>query len=99
MITRIVKMTFRHDAIESFLEVFNANNKYIAASKGCSSLQLMQDKGRPEVFFTISTWDSEDALNMYRESELFEKVWGKTKLMFAEKPEAWTLFPVLSSMF
>lgn len=91
MITRIVKMTFRHEAIESFLEVFNANKKFIAASEGCRRLQLMHEKGRPDVFFTISTWDSEEALNQYRDSELFEKVWGKTKTMFAERPQAWTL--------
>jgi heme-degrading monooxygenase HmoA len=91
MITRIVKMTFRPEAREEFLAVFNANKQFIATQEGCRSLQILNEKLRPEVFFTISTWESEEFLNRYRESELFEQVWGKTKLMFAAKPEAWTL--------
>jgi quinol monooxygenase YgiN len=91
MITRIVKMTFRHEAREEFLAVFNANKAFIAASEGCRSLQMLNEKSQPAVFFTISTWDSEADLNRYRNSALFENVWGKTKAMFAAKPEAWTL--------
>lgn len=91
MITRIVKMTFRPEEVENFLVVFNENKSFIAASEGCRSLQLLTEKGKGNVFFTISEWDSEECLNKYRESELFERVWGKTKLMFESKPEAWTV--------
>ena len=91
MITRIVRMTFRVEEISNFLKVFNENKVFIAGFPGCRSLKILNEKGKPEVFFTISEWDSEEHLNAYRESELFEKVWGKTKLMFAEKPKAWTL--------
>lgn len=91
MITRIVKMTFRPDATNDFLEVFNANKARIAGFEGCRSLQLLNESGRPEVFFTLSTWDSEDALNKYRKSDLFAATWAKTKVLFGEKPEAWTL--------
>lgn len=91
MITRVVKMTFRPEAREEFLAVFNANRQFIAGFEGCSSLQILHEKARPEVFFTISAWESEEHLNRYRNSELFGKVWGKTKTMFAAKPEAWTL--------
>lgn len=91
MITRIVKMTFRPEEVNNFLAVFEANKKFIAASEGCRSLRLLHEKDKPHVFFTISEWDSEDHLNAYRNSALFEKVWGTTKLMFASKAEAWTL--------
>lgn len=73
------------------MAVFNENKKLIAASPGCKSLQILTEKDKPNVFFTISEWESEEHLNAYRDSELFEKVWGKTKTMFAGKPEAWTL--------
>jgi heme-degrading monooxygenase HmoA len=94
-------MTFQPDARELFLTIFNANKEFIAGSEGCSSLQLLNEKSNPHVFFTISVWDSEDHLNMYRESKLFGEVWGKTKVLFSGKPEAWTLvsgfqFPVSS---
>ena len=91
MITRIVKMTFRHEEVKNFMTVFRENQAFIAGSPGCRSLKILNEKGRPDIFFTISEWESEDHLNAYRNSELFERVWGKTKLMFAEKPEAWTL--------
>jgi len=91
MITRIVKMTFRPGSSEEFLGIFNANKKFIAGSEGCTSLQLLNEKSNPDVFFTVSVWESEEYLNQYRNSKLFEEVWGKTKLLFAAKPEAWTL--------
>ena len=84
-------MTFRPEAREDFLAVFNANKQFIVGFEGCRSLQRLNEKSRPEVFFTISTWDSEDDLNRYRDSELFARVWSQTKMMFAAKPEAWTL--------
>ena len=84
-------MTFRPQEVNNFLSVFNTNKQFIAGFEGCISLQILNEKSRPEVFFTISVWESEEHLNRYRDSKLFEDVWGKTKLMFAEKPEAWTL--------
>jgi heme-degrading monooxygenase HmoA len=41
--------------------------------------------------FTVSIWESEDDLNAYRNSELFENTWAKTKVLFNDKPEAWSL--------
>jgi len=35
-------------------------------------------------------WESEEALNAYRKSELFGSVWPKTKACFANPAEAWS---------
>jgi hypothetical protein len=35
-------------------------------------------------------------LNAYRNSELFAGVWGRTKVLFAEKAEAWSLQDLVS---
>lgn len=91
MITRIVKMTFRPEATPEFLDLFNASKALIARFEGCHSVQLFNDKSNSEVYFTLSVWESEDHLNLYRASDLFGEVWGKTKQLFAGKPEAWTL--------
>lgn len=91
MITRIVKLTFRPEAREEFLSLFHANRESIAGFEGCHSLQLLHEKARPEVFFTVSIWESEAHLERYRHSALFERVWATTKTMFGAKPEAWTL--------
>ena len=51
----------------------------------------MQEKNKPHVVFTYSLWKSEDALNNYRDSELFRGVWSTIKPWFGEKAEAWTV--------
>jgi (4S)-4-hydroxy-5-phosphonooxypentane-2,3-dione isomerase len=42
------------------------------------------------VFFTLSVWDSEASLNTYRHSDFFRTTWAKTKVLFSDKPAAWT---------
>jgi heme-degrading monooxygenase HmoA len=43
------------------------------------------------MLFTLSIWDDETALEAYRQSELFQTTWAKTKVLFAEKAEAWSV--------
>ena len=91
MIIRIVKMTFRPEEVTNFLQVFNASKQYIRTMEGCTHLELWNDIKAPNIFFTHSHWQTENDLNNYRNSELFKNVWSKTKLLFAEKPEAWSV--------
>lgn len=91
MIIRIVKMTFLPNKTQEFLRLFHASKEYIRAMPGCTHLELLHDIHSPEIFFTYSHWQSENDLNKYRDSELFKKVWGETKLLHAKKAEAWSL--------
>lgn len=91
MIVRIVKMTFLSDKTQDFLTLFHASKEYIRAMPGCTHLELLNDIHSPDIFFTYSYWQSEEDLNNYRDSELFKKVWGATKLLHAKKAEAWSL--------
>jgi heme-degrading monooxygenase HmoA len=91
MIKRFVKMTFLPQHIEEFKEIFNTNKHLIASFNGCSHVELLQDVNNPCVFFTYSIWENEINLNLYRESDLFNSVWSKTKTLFDAKPEAWSL--------
>lgn len=97
MITRIVKLTFQPEKVNDFLKVFEEMKTKIAGFEGCESLQLMKDIHHEGVFFTISTWQHEDYLNQYRNSEFFDKVWSNTKIHFAAKPEAWSLEGIYSN--
>lgn len=96
MIVRLVKMVFAPEHIETFQELFRENKQYIRDFDGCSLLELYQDNAQPGIFFTYSYWESEEALENYRHSDLFKKVWGKTKPLFAEKPQAWSVDKVVS---
>ncbi|CAN5402075.1 hypothetical protein BH09BAC5_BH09BAC5_04970 [soil metagenome] len=91
MITRLVKMNFQKEDIPDFLEVFTANKNLIASFEGCESVELRRDLNSTTIFFTISKWRSVEDLENDRNSELFKSVWSKTKILFAEKAEAWTL--------
>ncbi|MFN4299028.1 MAG: putative quinol monooxygenase [Thermaurantimonas sp.] len=88
---RIVKMTFKPEDVPSFLNIFEQNKEKIRHQPGCNSLKLVNDKENSNVFFTISEWEHPDYLEQYRQSELFKSVWAATKVLFADKPEAWSV--------
>ena len=91
MLTRIVKMTFKEENVPDFLKVFKEVNQKITHFEGCQHLNLYQDKKDKRIFFTYSIWDNEEALNNYRHSNFFQHTWARTKILFDDKPEAWSL--------
>ena len=91
MIKRIVKLTFKESKVDTFLQNFENNKLNIRNFEGCHYLELWRDRHQPNIFFTYSYWTSEEALNAYRHSELFKKVWSATKILFSEKPQAWSI--------
>lgn len=91
MIVRIVKMTFRTEDVESFISLFTERKQLIRTFEGCKHLELWQEAGNSNVFFTYSIWDSEQHLDRYRFSELFKDTWSRTKALFADPPQAWSV--------
>jgi len=91
MIVRIVQMSFREDEVDNFLALFEERKELIRGFDGCSHLELWQDAHSSHIYFTYSHWDSEQHLNHYRFSELFKDTWAKTKALFKEKPQAWSV--------
>ena len=91
MIKRIVRLTFQEDKVETFQELFENTKSLIRNFPGCQHLELLQDINQRNVFFTWSYWESEEALDVYRHSELFKTTWKKTKILFSDKPAARSL--------
>ena len=91
MLVRIVKLTFKKENIASFEQIFNRTKQKIRDCDSCLFLELYQDNSNPAIFFTYSHWENEKRLKIYRDSKFFRSVWGKTKILFAEKPEAWSV--------
>ncbi len=83
-------MVFRKENIKDFIHFTAEIKEIIKKSEGCLHLNILQDKNKPEVFFTYSCWKSESDLNNYRNSDFFKNIWPKTKEWFAEKPMAWS---------
>lgn len=91
MINRVVRMAFQIDKIEDFISVFNKSKQKIAAFPGCLSLKLCKDPSFENVYYTFSVWENESDLENYRKSDLFKTTWEATKILFSEKPMAFSL--------
>ena len=85
---RTVRMTFRPEHVDDFLALFAQARPKIAAVPGCRHLELWQDARFPNVLTTFSRWDSAEALEAYRQSDLFRATWKRTTPLFAAAPIA-----------
>lgn len=88
---RIVKLTLKKECVSQFLTNFEQQKSNIRAFEGVKHLELLNDINNHNIYFTYSKWESEQHLENYRNSELFKGIWAKTKPMFAEKAEAWSV--------
>ena len=91
MLIRIVKLTFREENISSFEAIFEETKEMIRNFEGCQYLELYQDTKRANIFFTYSKWKDDSYLQAYRNSDFFKSVWIRTKSLFSERPEAWSV--------
>lgn len=91
MIKRIVRLCFKENFTEEFENIFNNSKSQIKAFEGCYHLELCKDINDKRIYFTISYWKDEAALNQYRTSTFFEETWSKTKILFEDKPLAFSL--------
>jgi len=96
MFVRIVKMGFVPEKVETFLNDFEIIKSKVRGYDGCLFLELYRDKSNTNLFFTYSYWEDEEALENYRNSDLFKGVWENTKQYFNQKPEAWSLDKLVS---
>jgi heme-degrading monooxygenase HmoA len=96
MLIRIVKLSFHPEKIQDFLNNFEEMKSHIKNSPGNRLLELYQDKDNTNVFFTYSYWETENDLENYRKSALFDEVWTYTKKLFNDKPQAWSVDKLVS---
>lgn len=88
---RIVKLSFKENHRQDFLEFLELHKEKIRNFPGCGAVAFLNDLSDPTTFFTYSHWDSEDALETYRQSDLFKTVWSQVKQWFDQKAEAWSV--------
>ena len=91
MIVRIVKMEFKPEKVSDFLELFHRTRDQIRNFPGVEKLEFYRDASAENVYYTLSHWRSEGDLEKYRKSELFGEVWGKTRMMFSGKAQAFSM--------
>lgn len=84
-------MTFQPERCAEFEAIFENSKDRIRAFPGCEHLELWRCRQPENVYMTYSHWQDEAALDAYRHSGLFQATWAKTKRLFDDKPEAWSL--------
>lgn len=95
MLRRIVRMVFDPEFVPVFRELFELKSTNIRSFPGCEALELWVDDKHENVFYTFSLWQSKADLENYRKSDLFNEVWKRTKLGFADQPKAWSVHQVM----
>lgn len=88
MIKRLVILPIQPVHADAFIKAYSDAKPLILAQHGCRHLELLRSKD--DVFITLSFWDSEDDLNAYRKTELFERTWKYVKTLFQGKAQALT---------
>lgn len=91
MIRRIVRLEFHPEKVGEFMEFFSKHRNTIASFPGIISLDIYKDASLDNVYYTFSIWESEAALEAYRESEIFNSLWSYAKQRFSGKPLAYSL--------
>ena len=91
MITRIVRMSFQPERVQDFEAIFEASKTKIRNFEGCLYLSLHRDHHHSNVYYTLSHWESQMSLDLYRNSPLFKSTWSRTKELFDEQPLAFSL--------
>lgn len=91
MIVRIVRMHFKVENVDLFLQIFHANKELIRNVDGCTHLELLKDVNNRLTYTTLSHWDRPEDLENYRQSELFKNVWARVKPLFSGPTEAFSL--------
>ena len=90
MIVRLVKLSISPEHIDAFINAFNKHKVSIRSFEGCNHLELLVEELETGVVFTYSKWSDLNAIENYRNSDLFKGIWSKVKPMFNGKPEAWS---------
>ena len=90
-VLRIVRLSFVPENIAAFEQIFRDAQPLIASFDGCLGVEVKRDFEQHNVYYTVSRWRSHADLQNYRQSELFRTTWAKTKVLFDEKPKAFSL--------
>ena len=90
MLLRLVKMEFDPARVEAFDDLFARTQTCIEAMPGCHQVLLLKGHGDKPIRTTLSWWEHEYDLQVYRKSQLFGEIWPKMKAMFSSPPVAWS---------
>ncbi|MCX7607429.1 MAG: antibiotic biosynthesis monooxygenase [Bacteroidia bacterium] len=92
-IWRWVAMPIRSEAYEKVRSMLLSQAPHTRAFPGCLSLVLYEGEG--PTFYSLSSWETTEALEAYRRSPLFRRFWEELKPYFRDSAQAVSLKALL----
>ncbi len=90
MILRLVKLNIAQERREDFLSAVTEVFETVASSAGCLGIEILSSAEKPDTFLSLSRWESEAALEAYRNDTVFGTLWSTIKPWFSTPAEAQT---------
>lgn len=95
MIKRIVRLTLKDNTSKAaFEEIYNRRNPHKNGVQGCHDVKVMKDVNEENIYYTVSTWESNDDLEAYRHSDYFKETWPMVKAHLATRAKAFSLMEI-----
>ncbi len=91
MLIRIVKLHFKEDKIQDFLDHFETVKHKVNNFPGCLGMKLLRGIDDPYTVMTYSHWERPEDLEQYRNSGTFGEIWPTIKPWFDRPAEAWSV--------
>jgi quinol monooxygenase YgiN len=87
-------MTFKPECSQAFKAHFEGIKNIVRGFEGCLFLELYVDADDENVMITHSYWRDAAALEAYRTSDTFAKIWRETKPLMAGKTFAFSMYKI-----
>lgn len=96
MITRIVRLTLKDESSQNdFRALYASRNPMNRGVSGCLEVKIMKDINENNVYYTVSKWTTNEALENYRSSAYFKETWPMVKSTLASKTKVFTMEEVV----
>ena len=92
MITRIVRLTLKDElSLDEFKKLYTKRNPKSRGVSGCLEVRIMKDIKENNIYYTVSKWSNNQALEDYRSSEYFKQTWPMVKSTLAARTKVFTM--------
>ncbi len=88
---RVVLLKFHSDQVKDALDKLNSIAPKVRAQRGCKFLEISQGFHDKSEIITYSYWESQNDLNVYRQSDFFRAFWKDIRVNFQEPARAWSV--------
>ena len=88
VIVRYVELRIQIEKVEEVRQLLKAQAPLVRSQDGCFHLEINESIDEAGLFSTYSYWTGVDALNLYRQSDVFRDFWNRVKPLFRESAHA-----------